>query len=70
MCERETTDNSCRRCNERLVRVTETAGMLGIAEKTVRNQMSVRTFPIKHYKLGGRVLFKLSEILKFIDSLE
>ena len=69
MCETDK-KTKCQRCTERLVRVTETAGMLGIAEKTVRNQMSLGVFPIPTYRLGGRVLFKMSEVLAFIDSLE
>ena len=69
MCEREPTDNSCRNCRERLVPIKETASMLGIAAKSVRNQLSLGVFPIKHYKYGRRTLFKMSEVLEYIKNL-
>jgi len=70
MCESKPPNDCCPNCRERLVDVRETALMLSISEKSIRNQMSAGQFAIRHYKLGGRVLFKMSEILAFIDSLE
>ena len=69
MYEQKITDNGCKQCQERLLSVVATARMLSISPKTIRNQMSQKRFPIKARKLGGRVLFKLSEVAKFIDNL-
>ena len=68
MCERGK-KNDCQRCLERLVRVPEAAPMLGIAEKTIRNKLSLGVFPIPAYRFGKRVLFKLSEVQRFISDL-
>jgi predicted DNA-binding transcriptional regulator AlpA len=61
--------SGCHRCSERLIGVKETAFMLGIAQKSVRNKLSLGVFPIRSYLFGGRRLFKLSEVLEFIKNL-
>jgi len=68
---REPTDkkNSCQSCNERLLDVRATASMLGISTKSIRNQLSQKRFPIPSYKFGSKRLFKLSEVLAFIENL-
>jgi hypothetical protein len=42
--------------------VEELSGQLGIAPKTVRNQLSAGTFPLKPKKIGGRVLFRAADL--------
>jgi predicted DNA-binding transcriptional regulator AlpA len=69
MCESKPKGNGCHRCQERLLSVEATAFKLGISPKSIRNQLSQGVFPIKAHKLGGRVLFKLSQVAKFIDNL-
>lgn len=61
--------NGCHQCSERLIGVKETAFMLGVAEKSVRNKLSLGTFPIPSYRFGGKRVFKLSEIFKFMKNL-
>jgi len=69
MCESKPTTNDCRRCSEGLIGVQQLAPTLGIAEKTIRNQLSLGVFPIPSYRFGKRVLFKLSEVQRFISDL-
>jgi excisionase family DNA binding protein len=61
--------SDCKRCRERLLSVREAARMLSISPKSVRNRLSLGTFEIPARKLGGRVLFLRSEVLKFMKSL-
>lgn len=49
-----------------LVSVRDTALLLGISEKTIRNQCSAGIFPLQCLKLGGRTLFRLSDINDFV----
>lgn len=69
MCEPGITDSGCKRCRERLIGVKEAAFMLGIAEKSVRNRLSAKTFPLPSYLFAGKRLFKLSEVQRFITNL-
>ena len=52
-----------------LLSVQEVAEILSISKHTVYNQISLCTFPIKHYKRGRRVLFKTDEVKKYIVHL-
>jgi excisionase family DNA binding protein len=42
--------------------VAELADHLGVSPKTIRNQLSKKKFPIKHRKVGGKVLFRAKDI--------
>ena len=56
---------------KRLLSITETARILGLAEKTIYNQISRKSknpFPIKPKRLGGLVKFSRQDIEKFIAS--
>jgi hypothetical protein len=56
----------------RLLPVEEAAAYLGIAPKTLRNGLGPNAknpFPVKPVKVGGRVLFKLVDLDRFIDGL-
>lgn len=56
----------------RMLSVRESAGYLGIAEKTLRNKLGPRAdnpFPVKPKHIGGRVLFDMKDINTYLDGL-
>ncbi len=65
------------RCNKserkpRMLTVRESAGYLGIAEKTLRNRLGLRTanpFPVKPKHIGGKVLFDVKDLDSYLDKL-
>ncbi len=52
-----------------LLTVPETADFLGLAPKTIRNQLSTGTFPVQATRLGGRVLFRRSDLERYVAGL-
>jgi excisionase family DNA binding protein len=58
-----------RLASKKLLSVEETAAMMGSSPKTVRNQLSQGTFPVKEVRRGSRVLFKRREVERYIDEL-
>jgi predicted DNA-binding transcriptional regulator AlpA len=50
------------RPDKQWVGVQELAGVLGLSSKTIRNQLSAGTFPLKPRRVGGKVLFRLSDL--------
>lgn len=48
-----------------LVSIQDTATLLGISQKTIRNQVSLGKFPISPVRIGGRTLFRVAEIHDF-----
>lgn len=54
--------------NPLLCSVLDAARMLGISDKTVRNQISLDTFPLPVIRLGGRTLLRVSDIEKFVET--
>ena len=60
------------RAGVRLLSFSETALILGIPEKTLRNKVGPKApnrLPIKSKKLGRRRLFDVQAVHAFIDSL-
>ena len=55
---------------DRFMTVEQVADELCISPKTVRNQLSLKSFPIKHIKRAGRVLFFWSDVLDFIMGIQ
>ena len=56
----------------RMLTVREAAYYMRIAEKTLRNRLGPRAknpFPVKPKHIGGKVLFDLKDLDKFLDSL-
>lgn len=49
-----------------LVSVRDAAKLLGISEKTIRNQCSAGTFPLSTVKIGGRQLFRMLDITELV----
>jgi predicted DNA-binding transcriptional regulator AlpA len=49
-----------------LVSVRDTARLLGISEKTIRNQCCTGTFPLSTVKIGGRQLFRMRDIIALV----
>lgn len=49
--------------------VADGAAFLGHAEKTVRNQLSEGTFPVRSYKLGGTRVFRLEDLKTYAESI-
>jgi len=59
-------------CRPRMLSVRETAGYLGLAEKTLRNRLGRRAtnpFPVKPKHIGGKVLFDEKDLDTFLDKL-
>ncbi len=57
---------------KRLLSVEETAHYLGVAAKTIRNGLgpkAAKPFPVKPVRVAGKVLFRLEDLDRFIDSL-
>lgn len=54
---------------KRLLNINETAEYLGMAPKTIKNQLSNGRFPIRYIKLGKLVRFDLKDVEEFIDNL-
>jgi excisionase family DNA binding protein len=55
--------------NVLLLGVNEVAMMLGISPVTLRNYLSQGKLPIKPVKIGGRTLFKRTEVESYIENL-
>lgn len=54
---------------KRLLPIPEAAEYLGISPRTVRNELSRKTFPVKPVKHGGKVLFRREDLDRYIDGL-
>jgi predicted DNA-binding transcriptional regulator AlpA len=55
---------------ERLMNIKELAEILAIKPQTIRNKLSRGKFEIPTYKIGGKLVWKESEVLSFIKKLE
>ncbi len=56
----------------RMLSVRESAGYLGIAEKTLRNRLGLKAenpFPVKPKHIGGKVLFDVKDLDSYLDAL-
>jgi predicted DNA-binding transcriptional regulator AlpA len=56
----------------RLISIDETAKYLGISPKTIRNRLGLKAknpFPVNPKHVGKRVLFEVSDLDAYIDSL-
>jgi hypothetical protein len=51
-----------------LLPLDEAARALGIAEKTIRNQLVYGSFPIRTVKIGRRRLVVVADLLRFIGA--
>lgn len=51
-----------------LASYSDAAYLLGIGEKTIRNQVSAKTFPLDVVKIGGRTLFRIADIHYFAQT--
>lgn len=54
---------------KRLLGIEELGEYLGIRPQTIRNQLSLGTFPIPAKKVCGRVKFDLRDVEKFLERL-
>ena len=45
--------------------IEDVARMLGLSVKTVRNQLSKKCFPLRPVSIGGRVLFRATDLEAF-----
>jgi predicted DNA-binding transcriptional regulator AlpA len=58
--------------DKRLLNIEETAEYVGLAPKTIRNQLGPKApiqFPIKAKRIGKKVLFDIRDIDSFIDAI-
>jgi hypothetical protein len=64
--------NIIRERKPRMLSVRESAGYLGIAEKTLRNRSGAKAenpFPVKSKHIGGKVLFDVKDLDAYLDKL-
>jgi hypothetical protein len=57
----------------RLLSIEGTADYLGISPKTIRNRLGPKAknpFPIKHKRIGRRVLFDIRDLERFVDEMD
>jgi hypothetical protein len=57
----------------RLLPVEQAADYLGVSPKTIRNGLGPRAakpFPVRPVRVAGRVLFRLTDLDRFVDSLK
>jgi len=69
MAKQATNNNSIYQEPRRLLKVEETAYRLGIAAKTVSNELSKGCFPLKPKRYGRRLLFDSFDVEEFIKKL-
>ena len=55
---------------ERLMNIKELAEILAIRPQTIRNKLSRGKFEIPTYKVGGKLVWKKSEVFNHINNLE
>ena len=55
---------------EKLIDIKELANVLAIKPQTVRNKLSRGKFELPTYKMGGKLVWKESEVLSYINKLE
>lgn len=58
-----------RSASKRLLPIPEAAEYLGLSPRTVRNELSRKTFPVRSVRHGGKVLFRREDLDRYIDSL-
>jgi excisionase family DNA binding protein len=58
-----------RAAGKRLLPIPEAAEYLGISPRTIRNDLSRKTFPVRPVRYGGKVLFRREDLDAFIDGL-
>ncbi|MDR3126063.1 MAG: helix-turn-helix domain-containing protein [Rickettsiales bacterium] len=54
--------------DDKFITTTELAALLKCKPNTIERQRTNRTCPVKWYRVGGRVLYKISEVLEYIES--
>jgi hypothetical protein len=54
----------------RMLSVSQAGWYMGFAPKTVRNQLSNKTFPVRPKKVRGKVLFDIRDLDAYLDGLE
>jgi predicted DNA-binding transcriptional regulator AlpA len=52
-----------------LLSIPEAAEILSLSPKTIRNQLSAGTFPIRPVRAAGGVRFRLADVTSYVDSL-
>ncbi|MDD2901550.1 MAG: helix-turn-helix domain-containing protein [Syntrophales bacterium] len=58
-----------RSAGKRLLPIPEAADYLGISPRTIRNELSRKTFPVRAVRHGGKVLFRRQDLDAYIESL-
>lgn len=52
----------------RLLKPAEVAEMLGVTKETLNVWRATKRYPLNYVKIGRNVLYKLEDILKYIES--
>jgi excisionase family DNA binding protein len=52
---------------KRFLSVAETAHYLGLSKRTIYNQLSAGTFPVRPRRYGRKVLFDLKDLERYAD---
>jgi hypothetical protein len=61
-----------REIKPRMLSIEEAASYIGLAAKTIRNRIGAKAekpFPVRPKRIGGRVLFDIKDLDKYLDAL-
>jgi predicted DNA-binding transcriptional regulator AlpA len=50
--------------------IKEVSIRIGLRPQTIRNKLNCGTFPIKTKKIGGKLLWDIAEVDRFLDALK
>lgn len=54
----------------RLLPIPEAAEYLGIAARTIRNDLARGKFPVRPVKYGAKILFRIEDLQAYVDAME
>ena len=55
---------------KRMLDIKELSFYIGLAEQTIRNQLSAGTFPIPPKRIGNKLLWDKIEVDNYLDKLD
>lgn len=61
--------NTVEKIQPLLISIQHAAMLLAVSPKTIRNQCSLKKFPVPLIKIGGRSLFRLADVQSYVDNL-
>ena len=53
-----------------MLNINELSIRIGLATQTIRNKLTAGTFPIKTKRIGGKLLWDIKDVDKYLDGLK